>query len=143
MNIINALPGIAPTARPYTMGKWPQKRIKMRNGRIARWSLCNKPSGDRLELTWENITYAQAEQLCIVWDNNYGIYGTVSLPPPQPNLTPEILAGTSGALNSFLALPFPGATWHFVGQPQVEAVKAGRCTVRMPIGLRTAPAYAP
>lgn len=148
MNILNALPGIVPTARPYTMGKWPQRRMKMRNARTVRWSLSSKPSGDRFELTWENITYAQAEQLCVVWDSNYGIYGTFAL-PPEPNvqqqagLTPEILGGTSGALNTFLTLPLAGATWHFVGAPRVDAVKAGRCTVRMPIGLRASSTYTP
>lgn len=142
MNILNALPGIVPTARTYTMGKWPQKRMKMRNARTVRWGLCSRPSGDRMELVWENITYAQAEQLCIVWDNNYGIYGSLSL-PPSVSLTPEILAGTSGGLNSLLTLPFAGASWHFVGDPQVEAVKAGRCTVRMPIGVRGAATYMP
>jgi len=135
MSIINALPGIVPSARLYSMGQWPQKRMKMRNGRTLRWGLSSKPSGDRMELTWENITYAQAEQLCEVWDRNYGIYGILTLPP-------ETLAGTSGALNTFLAIPYPGATWHFVGNPQVGAVKAGRCTVRMAIGLRGAVTYA-
>ncbi len=143
MNIINALPGIVPTARTYTMGEWPQKRMKMRNGRTVRWGLCNRPSGDRIALTWDNITYAQAEQLCIVWDNNYGIYGSLSRPSPPINLTPEILAGTSGGLNSLLSLPFAGASWHFVGEPQVEAAKAGRCIVQIPIGLRGAATYAP
>lgn len=140
MNILNALPGIVPTARTYTMGRWPQKRMKMRNARTVRWGLCNKPSGDKMELTWENITYAQAEQLCKVWDDNYGIYGSLSL-PPSVSLTPEILAGTSGGLNSLLALPFPGASWHFTDAPRVEAVKAGRCTVRMQIGIRTTATY--
>ena len=134
MNIINALPGIVPTARSHAMGQWPQKRIKMRNGRTVRWPLCSKPSDDGMELVWENITYAQAEQLCIVWDRDYGIYGSITLPP-------ETLAGTSGGLNSLLALPFPGATWHFAGAPQVEAVKARRCTVRMPIKVRAAAIY--
>jgi hypothetical protein len=142
MNIINALPGIVPTARSFTMGQWPQKRMKMRNGRTVRWPLCNKPSGDTMDLTWENITYVQAEQVCIVWDNNYGIYGSLSL-IPSINLTPEILAGTSGGLNSLLTLPFPGATWHFAGSPQVVAAKAGRCTVKLPIKARVAATYSP
>lgn len=135
MNIITALPGIEPTARPYTMGEWPQKRTKTRNGRVARWALCNKPSGDGMELTWENITYAQAELLCAVWDANYGTYGTITLPP-------EALAGTSGGLRALMALPFPGATWHFAGAPKVESVKARRCTVRIPIKTRAAATYA-
>jgi hypothetical protein len=142
MNIINALPGIVPTAHSFTMGQWPQKRVKMRNGRTVRWALCNKPSGDTMDLAWENITYAQAEQICIVWDNNYGIYGSLSL-IPSINLTPEILAGTSGGLNSLLTLPFPGATWHFAGSPQVVATKAGRCTVKLPIKARVAATYSP
>lgn len=135
MSIINALPGITPTARPYTMGRWPQGRMKMRNGRTVHWGLSSRPTGDRMELVWENITYAQAEQLAIIWDLNYGIYGLLTVPASVP-LPSEILAGTSGDLADLLQLPFPGATWHFVGAPQTEAVKAGRCTMRMPIGVR-------
>jgi hypothetical protein len=134
MNIITELPGITPTARPYTMGQWPQARKKMRNGRVARWPLSARPSGDKMELVWQNITYTEAEQLSKVWDENYGIYGRVILPP-------EIFAGTSGELRTFLAMPFPGATWHFVGSPQITAVKAGRCTMRMPIGVRGSAVY--
>lgn len=132
MNIINALPGILPTARPYTMGKWPQKPMKMRNGRSVKWGLCSRQGEDKMELSWENITYTQAEQLCAIWDANYGILGELTLPP-------EALAGTSGSLNALLALPFPNAVWKFAGSPQVSAVKAGRCTVRMPIETRFTP----
>jgi hypothetical protein len=35
-----------------------------------------------------------------------------------------------------MATPFAGATWHFSGAPKVSAVKAGRCTVEMPISVR-------
>lgn len=136
MNIINALPGIIPTARNYRMGRWPQNKMKMRNGRIQRWSLASAPSGDRTELVWENITFAQAEQLCIIWDNNYGTYGGLTLPP-------ETLAGASGELAVLMATPFAGATWCFSGSPQVSPAKAGRCTVRMPIYARGLTANSP
>ena len=145
MTILNALPGIVPTARTFTTGQWPQKRMKMRNARTVRWGLCNKPSGDKMDLIWENITYAQAESICIVWDNSYGLYGTLAL-PPVPNveqvagLTPEILGGTSGALKDLLTLPFANTTWHLSSPPQVQAVKAGRCTVKIAIKLRFADA---
>ena len=132
--IVNLLPGIVPTARTFAMGQWPQKRVKMRNGRTAHWGLCNKPSGDKMDLTWENITYEQAEELCKVWDDSYGSYGSLSQAPSIP-LTEEILAGTSGELKTLLALPFPGSSWHFAGPPRVEAVKARRCSVRIPIKL--------
>jgi len=111
------------------MGQWPQKRMKMRNGRIQRWGLSSMPDGDKLQLTWENITYQQAESLCIVWDSSYGLYGEISLPP-------EIFAGTSGGLSDLMATPFVGATWYFAGPPQVSPAKAGRCTVQMPIRTR-------
>jgi hypothetical protein len=153
MSIINALPGITPTARPYSMGEWPQRRMKMRNGRAVRWGLSSIPSGDRMELVWENITYTQAELLSSVWDANYGIYGELTLAPSKVLAAANgkaivtqdgkalltsggTLAGTDGGLRELLALPFPGATWHFVGNPRVTAVKAGRCTMQMPIGVR-------
>lgn len=129
MSIINALPGIQPTARPYTMGQWAQKSIKMRNGRNVRWGLSSRQSRDRIELTWENITFAQAELLSAVWDANYGITGDLTLQP-------ETLAGASGNLAALLAQPFPNTTWCFAGSPQITAVKAGRCTVRMQIKTR-------
>ena len=129
MSIITALPGITPTARPYSMGEWPQERMKMRNGRVARWSLSSRPTGDTMELSWENITFAQAELLVSAWDANYGIYGQVTLPP-------EALAGTSSELSNLLIAPFPGATWHFTENPQVVSVGAFRCTVKMKIKVR-------
>lgn len=129
MSIVNALPGIAPTARTQTMATWPQGRMKMRNGRTVRWGLSSRPTNDKIELVWENITYAQAEQLCAIWDASYGIYGQLALPP-------EIFAGTSGDLGSFVGAPFPNTSWAFAGPPEVEAVKARRCTVSIPIKTR-------
>ena len=129
VSIDNALPGIVPTVRDYDMGQWPQGKMKMRNGRVQRWGLSSIPTGDKMRLVWENITYAQAESLCIVWDQNYGIYGEVLLPP-------ETLAGTSEELAALLAGPFAGATWQFSAPPKVVAVKARRCTVEMPISVR-------
>lgn len=129
VSIFNALPGVVPSARIYAMGDWPQKRMKMRNGRVERWGLINMPSGDELRLSWENITYQQAEVLCITWDINYGTYAGLTLPP-------EVFAGTSTELAAFMATPFAGATWQFTGPPRVLSVKAGRCTVEMPIGVR-------
>ena len=142
MTIFNALPGIVPSARLYRMGQWPQRRMKMRNGRVARWALVNRPSGDTIELSWENITYAQAELLCIVWDDNYGIHGSLSLPPTIP-LTQEILDGMGTSLKQFVTAPFTGVAWHFKSPPTVEPVKFGRCTVRMSIGARAAATYLP
>jgi hypothetical protein len=129
MSIVTALPGIVPSLRDYSMARWPQGRMKMRNGRTARWGLSSRPTGDRMELVWENITHASAELLCQVWDTNYGIYGRVTLPSAT-------LAGTAGGLATLLDTPFPGAKWHFISPPRVEAVKARRCTVRMEIGVR-------
>jgi hypothetical protein len=121
MSIITALPGIKPAARQYTMGDWPQRRMKMRNGRVERWPLSGKPSGDRIELTWENITYTQAELLCYVWDSNYGKYGDLA---------------------EFLLSPIPGATWHPAGAPTVDSGEVGFCTVRITIALRGFSVYA-
>lgn len=129
VSIFNALPGIVPSARSYAMGDWPQKRMKMRNGRTDRWGLISIPTGDELRLSWENITYQQAETLCITWDISYGTYAGITLPP-------EILAGMSSSLAAFVSTPFVGATWHFTGPPRVLPAKAGRCTVEMPLGVR-------
>jgi hypothetical protein len=134
MNIVTALPGITPKGRNYTMGQWPQTQRKMRNGRVVRWAASSKPTGDRMDLSWENITYAQAEELCKVWDDNYGTYGTLTIPP-------EIVEGARGDLKNLLLLPFPGATWQPAGPPRTTAVKAGRCTVQIPIQTRGHIAY--
>lgn len=157
MTIVNALPGIVPSARPYTMGEWPQVKMKMRNGRTVRWAKASMSTNEQMELSWENITYAQAESLVRTWDANYGIYGTLTLPPElfagaelplylaalsgeiitTLDGVPFVAAGTnSGGMGDLMAKPFPGTTWRFTGPPQVTAVKAGRCTVRMRISAR-------
>lgn len=107
-----------------------------------------------MELIWENITFAQAELLCAIWDANYGIYGGLRLAPGLVLGTTGgkiivtqngyallskdgTLAGTRGELAALLTTPFAGATWHFSAPPQVDSVKAGRCSVRMPIRAKT------
>lgn len=134
MSIIAALPGIAPTSRTHEMEDWPQGRMKMRNGRIRRWGLVSQGSGARTDLTWENITYAQAEQVCIAWDNIYGIYGRAELPP-------EVFAGATGALKTMLESP--GGTWQFAGPPEVSAAGNGRCTVSVTVRNRIFASYEP
>lgn len=129
MSILTALPGIAPVARSFVMDQWPQSQAKMRNGRTVRWAQVNSPAGASLELAWENITYAQAETLLAVWDANYGIYGNVDLVTAN-------LAGLSVDLAGLIDQPFPNAGWRFQGPPTVEAVKARRCTVRLPLRAR-------
>jgi len=112
------------------MGEWPQRRMKMRNKRTARWGLANMSSGERFELAWENITYAEAESLVRVLDLNYGSYGHIALPP-------EIFAGIDlTELEDLMAAPFPSTSWRFIEPPRVLAVKAGRCTVQVPIGAK-------
>jgi hypothetical protein len=44
-------------------------------------------------------------------------------------------------LAKFMELPFPGATWHFTGSPQISSVKARRCTMQIPIGVRGYSSY--
>jgi hypothetical protein len=129
MPITTALPGIAPTVRDFTIDEWPQNRAKMRGGRTLRWSQLSRPSGASLVLAWENITYAQAESISTVWDANYGIYGAVDLPT-------EVLAGLGTELAELVETPFAGVTWRAVEAPTIEAVKAGRCTVRLALRTR-------
>lgn len=112
------------------MDRWPQKEVKMRGGRTAKWPLVNTPAGASLDLVWENITHAEAEQLAAVWDANYGLYGAVALDAAT-------LAGLGSSLATLIQQPFPGCEWRAQSPPVIESVKAGRCTVRLP--LRTRP----
>jgi hypothetical protein len=133
MSIVNALPGIAPTARSFKMAEWPQTRIKTRAGRTVRLAQVDTPAGATMDLVWENITYTQAETICNAWDVNYGIYGTLLLDAATlAGLSDEAGSNVSG----LMLQPFPGATWRASGPPVAEAVKRRRCTVRLPLVAR-------
>jgi hypothetical protein len=129
MSIVTALPGIRPTTRAFTMDEWPQGQAKMRSGRVVKWVQANSPSGASLELVWENITNAQAETICDVWDANYGIYGSV-------DVVTETLAGLNSSLDVLINQPFANVLWRSEGPPVVEAVKRNRCTVRLTLRSR-------
>lgn len=129
MSILTALPGIRPTLRSFVMDEWPQGGAKMRGGRSVRWAQVSAPAGATMELAWENITYAQAQQIGVVWDTSYGTYGSLTLGA-------SVIAGLDPALAALIEQPFPNALWRSQGPPVIESVKAGRCTVRLPLRTR-------
>ena len=122
------------------MDEWPQGRIKMRSGRMAKWAQANTPAGAATEIVWENITYAEAELILQVWDSSYGIYGNITL-------VPSTLSGLSPGLAAIIQQPFPNTVWRAEGPPVIEAVKAKRCAVRLSLrtrrDIRSAVAYPP
>lgn len=160
MPILTALPGIRPSLRSFGMDEWPQGGAKMRGGRSMRWAQVSAPAGARMELSWENINYAQAELISAAWDANYGTYGNLQLAgetlaglgalsgsilvtlsgDPITTLAGDLITTDAAIVGSGLAdlieQPFPDAIWRFEGPPVVEAVKAGRCTVRLLLRTR-------
>jgi len=111
------------------MDEWPQTDVKMRGGRKMRWAQVNAPAGASTEIAWENIAYAQAETILAAWDANYGLYGSVTL-------VADTLSGLDAGLAAVIQQPFPGAVWRAEEPPVVEAVKAGRCIVRLRLRTR-------
>lgn len=115
-------PSIAPTGRQFNAGDWPVKTYKSQSGAELRILYGSKRTGMQLELDYENISDAQAEQFLTHYDSTFGTYQTFTLPA-------EVRAGWSGTQPSIDAAT--GNNWRYSEQPLITAVKPGRSSVKV------------
>lgn len=114
---------LKPTSRQYTPGDYPVKTYNANNGAEVRILYGSRPFNMTLELTYSNITDAQANSFLTHYYTVQGTYQTFTIPS-----TSNTFAGwssTSGALN----LTGTGAIWRYSEPPQQQSVRPGVSTV--------------
>lgn len=114
---------LRPTARSYSPGDYPIKTYNANNGVEVRILYGNKPASMTLELSYDNITDAQADQFLTHYYQMQGTYQTFTIPSTSNTFT-----GWAGGLSS-LNLGSSGATWRYSDAPQQRSVRPGISTV--------------
>ena len=122
-----AFPNYEPTSRTYRAGKWPTTTATSQSGVITRRLWANKASGATLNLIYENITDAEADDFMVTFDLTKGNFdyfdnitsGHAMFAGMSASLVTEILDETVNA----------GAEWTFRNRPNIQSVIPGISTV--------------
>jgi hypothetical protein len=115
-------PALRPTARNFKPGDWPIKSYSSQSGAEVRILYGDTRTKMELELGYDNLTDAQAEQFLTHYDEVKGSYLTFDL-----NSTAK--AGWSGGAAAIDAGNIN--KWRYANTPQVTAVRPGRSSVRV------------
>jgi hypothetical protein len=114
---------LAPTSRQYNPGDYPVKTYNANNGAEVRILYGNRPRNMTLELTYANITDAEANDFLTHYYEVQGTYQTFSIPSSSQTFS----GWTAGADN--LNLVGTGAVWRYSEAPQQQSVRPGVSTV--------------
>ena len=117
-------PDIKPTGRTFDPGNWPVRTYNAQNGAEVRLIYGSKRYNLKLQLSYANITDADAESFLQHYENVLGTYKTF-----QVNATSrvDVLAGWQGNNNALT--PPAGVDWRYAQPPQVVSVRPGVSTV--------------
>ena len=118
------LPSITPSARNFTPGNFPIKEYKALSGKEIRIRYGNVRTEATLDLTYENITDAEASLFLSHYDSLQGTFTTFSI--VNTHVVFNGWAGTAGSLNSK-----QGTSWRYAEPSQIESVYNGISTVRV------------
>jgi len=115
-------PNLTPSARSFTPGDWPIKRYKALSGAEIRILYGNLQTEATLDLTFENITDANASSFLTHYNETQGTFYTFGL-------TGAVFDGWSGSTSALNAPS--GAAWRYAEPPQITNVHRGRSTVQV------------
>ena len=121
-----AYPDIRPTSRNFDPGDWPVRTYNAQNGSEVRILYGSQRYNLKLQLSYQNITDANAEMFLEHYKETFGTYKTFDV--TAANRT-ETLAGWSGN-NNALSPPL-GVDWRYEKAPQVVSVRPGISTVNV------------
>lgn len=99
-------------------GDYPVKTFKAQSGKESRILYGSQRSGGELQLTFENITNADANSFITHYDETQGTYATFTLPA-------NIYVGSSQAYFN----AGTGTAWRYAEQPTVTSVYTDRSSV--------------
>ena len=119
-----AFPSIPPTGRVFDPGDFANTKYRSNSGAEFRILYGSKRTGMKMQLSYQNITDAQAEQFL---DHFHSMQGTFQ----QFELTDganSIKSGWKGSSNAIGAVAW-GSQWRYESAPQLTSVYPGVSTV--------------
>lgn len=117
-----AFPTLVPTSRSFDAGDWPVKTFRAQNGAEVRLLYGSNRTGMTLELSYDNITDANAELFLTHYNEVQGTYGTFTIPEAGAK------TGWSGSANA-LDVTGSGNRWRYSAAPSVQSIKPGVSSV--------------
>lgn len=117
-----AFPTLAPTSRSFDAGDWPTKTFRSQNGSEVRILYGSNRTGMSLELSYENITDANAELFLTHYNEVQGTYGTFTIPATGAK------TGWGGSANA-LDVTNTGNRWRYSEAPTLQSIKPGISSV--------------
>lgn len=120
-----SFPSIRPTSRRYSPGEYPQRQFQAQNGSVTTLRYGNKRSEASLELTFSNISDANA---VLILQN----YEAVTVADDWVTFTAtDAAAGASTTLGNYFRETEvnSGLHWRYAEPPNIESVRPGLSTV--------------
>ena len=114
---------LSPTSRSYSPGDYPVKTYNANNGSEVRILYGSRPTNMTLDLTYSNITDAEADQFLTHYYEVQGTYQTFTIAS-----TANTFTGWDGGADS-LNRASSGAVWRYSEPPQQQTVRPGISTV--------------
>jgi hypothetical protein len=115
-----AFPTLKPTGREFNPGDWPTKRYNAQSGAEIRILYGNRRTNATLNLSYDNITDANAQLFTADYEAQLGTFRTFTLPS-------DVRAGWTGSAATIDAPP--SASWRYDSAPVIQAVRPGRSSV--------------
>jgi hypothetical protein len=117
-----AFPALVPTSRNFNPGDYPIRQFRSQSGAEVRILYGDSRTGMTLELSYDNISDANAELFLQHYNDTKGTYDTFTL-------SAEAKTGWSGSSG---AIDVSGVNaWRYAEPPAVTAVRPGRSSVRV------------
>jgi hypothetical protein len=117
-----AFPSLVPTSRNFNPGDYPIKQFRSQSGAEVRILYGDARTGMTLELSYDNISDANADLFLAHYNDVKGTYNTFAIPD-------EVKTGWSGSSGSIDAAGVNA--WRYAEPPAVTAVRPGRSSVRV------------
>ena len=115
-----AFPSLTPTAREFAPGDFPVKRFTSQSGAETRILYGSQRTSAVLNLSYTNVTDANAELFLDDFSDQLGTFRTFALPS-------AVFDGWSGTASKIDAPP--GTKWRYDAEPQIQSVRPGISSV--------------
>lgn len=115
-----AYPTLAPTTRNFDAGQYPFKTFSSLSGKEVRILYGSKRTGMTLDLAYDNITDATADDFVAHYDETKGGFTAFDLPAAAKT-------GWAGATSAIDAAS--GNQWRYAEPPRITSVRPGISSV--------------
>jgi hypothetical protein len=117
-----AFPSLTPTSRNFNPGDYPIRQFRSQSGAEVRILYGDSRTGMTLELSYDNISDANAEAFLTHYNDVKGTYNTFTIPA-------AVKTGWTGTAS---AIDVSGVNaWRYAEAPGITAVRPGRSSVRV------------